>query len=275
MLDAARAGSPLTDTLLVSCHAHLGLGWNHDMYGSDADTMVATMDRLGIDVSCVSGSRALGPDLHGGNAEILAAIEAHPRRFIGTVVVNPHFQDESLRELDRWFAHSGFGMVKVHPEFHAYPLDGPNYEPLWRFVAERRIPVLTHTWGFGRGFDHPDQAGIVAERHPGLRLILGHAGGTPEGLHASIAVARRHPNVYLDTGTSLVYRGSIELLVEAVGADRVLFGTDATYIADAPQVARIAGSRLREEEKRQIFGFNLSALLRDADTDLPAFGATP
>jgi predicted TIM-barrel fold metal-dependent hydrolase len=272
MFDAARAGAPLADALLISCHAHLGRGWNHDMNGSDADTMVATMDRLGIDVSCVSGTRALGPDLEGGNADILAAVEQYPRRFVGTVVVNPHFPAESSRELDRWFARSGFGMLKVHPEFHAYPLDGPNYEPIWRFAAERRIPVLTHTWGFGRGFDHPDQAGVVAERHPELRLVLGHAGGTPEGLRASIAVAQRHPYVYLDTGTSLVHRGSIELLVKAVGADRVLFGTDATYIADAPQVARIAGSRLSEHEKRKIFGLNLSGLLRDADADLPAFG---
>src|SRR4029078_10930813 len=94
----------------------------------------------------------------------------------------------------------------------------------------------------------------VARRYPELVLVLGHAGGTPEGLRASVEVAEQCPNVYLDTGTSLVYRGSIESLVEAAGAERVLFGTDAVYLADAPQVARIAGSRISDTAKRQILG---------------------
>lgn len=270
MLGAVLEGKPLVQPLLVSCHAHLGLGWNHDMHGSDADTMVLTMDRLGIDISCVSGTRALGPDLVGGNAEIEAAVRAYPHRFVGTAVANPHFVNESLRELERLFEGPGFGMIKVHPEFHSYPLDGPQYEQIWRFAEERKIPVLTHTWGFGRGFDHPDQGDSVAERHPNLPLVFGHAGATPAGLLASVAAAQRNPNVYLDTATSLVYRGSLEFLARSVGADRILFGTDASYIADAPQVARIAGSRLSGAEMTMILGCNLAGLLSAAAVELPA-----
>jgi len=228
------------------------------------------MDRLGLDISCVSSARALGADLIGGNAEILAAVEAHPERFVGTVVFNPHHARESARELEQYLSRPGFGMVKVHPEFHSYPLDGPAYEPVWKIAAERRTPVLTHTWGFGKGYDHPDQGATVASRHPDVRLVLGHSGGTPDGLRASVDAARSHPHVYLDTGTSLVYRGSIEFLVEHAGADRVLFGTDASYLEDAPQVARVAGSNLSEDDKHKIFGRNLQSLLLDAEVDLPA-----
>jgi predicted TIM-barrel fold metal-dependent hydrolase len=155
-------------------------------------------------------------------------------------------------------------MIKIHPEFHAHPMDGAGYGDAFAFASEHRIPVLTHSWGVGRGLDHPDLARGIAERYPGMPFILGHAGGVPEGVHAAVAVAREAPSVLLDTGTSQVLRGAIEHMVEEVGADRVLFGTDAAYLADAPQVARIAGARIDEADKRKILGENLLGLLRAA-----------
>ena len=263
LTDAVVAGAPVASTFVVSCHAHLGLGWNHPTNGSDGDCMGKTMDAVGIDVSCVSSMRALGPDLTGGNAEVARTVRAAPDRYVGTVVFNPHFPAESLAEVERYFATGDFGMIKVHPEFHAYPMDGPGYRDMYRLASDRHVPVLTHSWGHGRGYDHPDLAYHLGAEFPELRLVLAHAGGTPDGLRASIAVAQRFPHVYLDTATSLVYRGSIEFLVEHVGPERIVFGTDAVYIADAPQLARVVGSDITDAAQRMILGGNLVGLLSD------------
>ena len=225
--------------------------------------MTETMDAIGIDVSCVSSMRAIGPDLTGGNAEIAGIVRAAPSRFVGVVVFNPYYVAESHAEIERYFSTGDFGMIKMHPEFHAYPMDGPGYRELYQLAEKLHIPVLTHSWGFGRGLDHPSLALNIAGAFPELRFILAHAGGTPAGLRASVEVAQHFPNVYLDTGTSLVYRGSIEYLVDSVGAGRVLFGTDAVYLADAPQVARIVGSNIEEEAQHRILGSNLVELLSD------------
>lgn len=256
------AGAPITGVPIVSCHTHVGIGWNHPINGSDAATMTRTMDLVGITHSCVSSMRAIGPDLAGGNAEIAEIVTATPDRFLGTVVANPHFPDESRAQLEQHFASGRFGMIKIHPEFHAYPMDGPGYDSTYEFADRHRIPILTHSWGFGRGLDHPSLSLNVANRYPSIPFILGHAGGTPDGVRASVAAALEAPSIQLDTATSLVYRGAIEFMVETVGADRVLFGTDASYLADAPQVARVAGARIDEDSKVLILGGNLLRLLR-------------
>jgi len=261
-------GGPVTSCFVLSGHTHLGVGWNHPMYGSDPETMLDTMDRVGIAVSCVSSMRALGSDMVGGNEQIAAATRAHPDRFIGTVVVNPHFPDESFAELETYFDTGSFGMIKIHPEFHAYPMDGDGYARAFAFANERHIPILTHSWGFGRGYDHPTRALRIASAYPDIPILLGHAGGTPDGIKTSVEVALEADSVYLDTASSHVYRGSIEYMAEELGADRVIFGTDASYLADAPQVARIAASRLDEPEKQQILGLNLARLLRETDVGL-------
>lgn len=262
------AGDPVVGCPVVSCHTHVGEGWNHPMHGSDAEHLLATMDRVGVSLSCVSAMRAIAADMVGGNAEVAELVRRHPGRFLGTVVANPYFPDESRQQLEQHFASGLFGMIKIHPEFHAYPMDGPGYRPVFAFADEHRIPVLTHSWGVGRGLDHPSLARGIAVDFPDMPFVLGHAGGVPEGVHASVAVARDAPSVYLDTATSMVYRGAIEHMVEEVGASRVLFGTDAPYLADAPQVARVAGARIDEADKRAILGANLLGLLRASAIDI-------
>jgi len=165
------------------------------------------------------------------------------------------------------FARPGVAMIKVHPSFHAYPLDGPAYEPVWVFAERRRIPVISHTWGEGRGFDHPLQAERVAQKHPRLPLILGHAGGSPAGVLAAIGAAKRTPNLYLDTGTSVIVRGATELQVKEAGADRVLFGSDCSYTAHPSLVGKVAYARIPEADKERVLGRNLAILLAAADLD--------
>jgi uncharacterized protein len=262
LLTSIQSGRPLTGALIIDCHAHIGWGYNHPQPRADAGSLVQVMDRLGVDRACISSSLALGPDVPAGNDEMLRALDDFPGRFVGAAVVNPRYPDEIDEELRRVFAHPHVGMVKVHPEMHAYPLDGPAYGPVWRFAEQRRIPVIAHTWGHGRGYDHPFQAERVARDHPAVPLILGHAGGTPDGVQASLAAAQRTDNLFLDTGTSLVFRGALELMVRALGAARVVFGSDCTYLALPPQLGKVVYAQLPDADKLAILGQNLLTLLR-------------
>lgn len=270
--ETIRAGRPLgQDVPVISGHTHVGAGWNLPVIDGSGDSILRSMDRCGIDISCISSMGSLSSDLEGGNAEVAREVERHPDRYIGTPVFNPHYPRESLRELERYFSRPGFGMIKVHPKFHSYAMDGPDYDRAWAFAAERRIPVLVHTWDQGDGVDHPLLAATVASRYPRVPLLLAHAGGTPAGVKVATTVAKEHPNLYLETSTGQGHRGFIEFLVDAVGADRVMFGTDAIYLDDAGQLGRVAGAELSEADKRKILGGNLLRLLRAADVQsLPA-----
>lgn len=264
------AGAPISGAVLVNCHAHIHTNWGLPRDDASPEGMLRTNDATGIAVSCISSSHAIGPDIPGGNDQVLDALRRYPRRFVGALAVNPNYPGEIESELERGFAAAGVGMVKLHPEWHAHAIDGPGYEPAWSFLARRRIPALIHTWGEGRGLDHPLLVERVAARYPTIPLILAHAGGTVGGLEVSAAIARRTPNIYLDTGTSVSLHNGIEYLVEHAGADRVLFGTDGAYLADPPQVAKVAAARIPDAAKEQIFGRNMIGLLRGTGLPLPA-----
>jgi predicted TIM-barrel fold metal-dependent hydrolase len=67
----------------------------------------------------------------------------------------------------------------------------------------------------------------LAARHPQVAFILAHVAGGGDWRH-TLAVARSHPNVYLDLSGSGVDGGMLEACLESVGADRLLWGSDIT-----------------------------------------------
>ena len=119
-----------------------------------------------------------------------------------------------------------------------------------RCAAPVRLPLYVHTgfdeW-YGWGYDLGDLERI-AERHPEIPLVLCHC-AFPR-LDWAAAMARRHPQVWLDTTNVF---GSIELAPEPARAglldkvadlfdaapDRIFFGTD--YPAAMGSLAELHG----------------------------------
>jgi predicted TIM-barrel fold metal-dependent hydrolase len=75
-------------------------------------------------------------------------------------------------------------------------------------------------------------------------------------------LARRLPNVYLDTAASIAYYGAFEKLVERVGADKLLLGSDFPYRDLGYQLGGVLLSSIGEPEKQAILGGNAARLFR-------------
>jgi predicted TIM-barrel fold metal-dependent hydrolase len=119
--------------------------------------------------------------------------------------------------------------LKVHPAFDNYPADTPALDPYLRVADEAGVPVTVHS---GPGPADPDLIRRLAERFPAVRFVLYHTFlGPPEGRRRASRHARDLPNIYLET--SWCRSTEVERLVREVGADRVLFGSDAA--TDGPQ----------------------------------------
>jgi predicted TIM-barrel fold metal-dependent hydrolase len=111
--------------------------------------------------------------------------------------------------------------------------DDPLLDPICRVAAERGVPVLHHIWQHRRR-DYPGQEAsdavelcALARRHPQVHFLLAHIGGGGDWIH-SLAAARDVPNVLVDLSGSGVDGGMMEECVEAVGAERLLWGCDLT-----------------------------------------------
>jgi predicted TIM-barrel fold metal-dependent hydrolase len=255
---------PLRGSWIIDSHAHLGAWYNFSIPDKSLEGYVRLLDRVGVQISCVTGMAAIGPHTHRGNALVAEAVRRYPERFVAYCTVNPNRPHEAEEELEHW----RMPLVKMHPATHAYPMDGPGYEPALRFAERYRCPVLIHVWQ-GDYCCEPERLGKLAERYPAVPFIAGHSGATESGIRQCIALAQQFPNVYLDPTCSRVYAGSIEALVGGPGPQQVLLGSDMGFYDLRPQVGRILFAHLSGADRRQILGENMRRLLLDAEL-LPA-----
>jgi len=259
----ALKGEPFEGALVFDCHGHFGPEAGFFIPGADTGAFLAVLDRVGIDRVAIS---TFANGLPYGNDVVAQAIASHPDRFVGWVRVNANYPELMERELARCTDDSGFRGIKVHPYCDQIPADDPRYEPVWRFSAEQEVPVLIHTWNSRRYTDalletcRPGIFEKIALEHPGAVLLLGHSGGEWDGIADTLGVAKKCPNIFLDTASSRLYPGIIERLIEELGAERILYGSDVPFLSPVPQIGKIVAAEIGEKEKRMILGGNAARL---------------
>lgn len=262
----ALRGEPL-GVPIVDAHAHLLHESRinaHFPFASPAG-MVESMDRLGIDSAIVS---VIGSG--DANADMLAAIAEFPRRLVGSVLVNPRYPESIADELERCFSHAGVRAIgEVHPTsyHHDYPVTGENYRTVWEFAEERRLPVLIHAGPTSEAARcRPSDLGVVAAAHPGMNVLIGHCGGYDSWqlLDEAIETTRRHDNVYLELSAMGRYYGVLEHLVDRVGQEKVVYGSDAPFHDWSAEVAHVCFAKVSDEAKERVFGGTMNRLLEEA-----------
>jgi predicted TIM-barrel fold metal-dependent hydrolase len=160
----------------------------------------------------------------------------HPDRFRGLAAVDLNRPMDAVRELRRRVEQDGFVGLRVVPWLWEAPPTDRRFYPLYAACVELGVPFCTqvgHTGPMrpsetGRPIPYIDQ---VALDFPELTIVCGHVGypWTEE----MVAVARKHPNVVIDTSAYTTRRLPAELvayLKTGSGRHKVLFGTNYPMI---------------------------------------------
>ncbi|MCK4282840.1 MAG: amidohydrolase family protein [Candidatus Brocadiae bacterium] len=251
-----RTGERPEDMEFCDCHGHLGGRWCHyHLPDCDLESIVGEMRRLGDRQACVFSFTGVSSDEFFGNDVVADAVRRYPNRFIGFTMLNQHRgRNEMRQELERCarlglrgvklLAYRG---VKPAPYYEDYPEEGLLDVPC-QWVHERKQIILNHNWG------PPAQLERLLAAYPDACFINGHT---------SLAYAdlmERYPNLYICSCPLLGPR-ECEEVVERIGADRLLFGTDLQDLPIAWGLGPILFARLPVEQKRMILGGNLQRLL--------------
>lgn len=168
-------------------------------------------------------------DVEQGNDALLALEREHPDAVRGYVTVNPNYTAHALAEIARCL---GAGMVGIKLAASRRAND-PLLDPICDLARERGVPVLQHVWQHRRrdwpGQEASDAAELcaLARRHPEVRFILAHIAGGGDWQH-SLGVLPPATNVFVDLSGSGVDGGMLEACLDAVGVERLLWGTDLT-----------------------------------------------
>jgi uncharacterized protein len=154
------------------------------------------------------------------NDMILAEAEASDGRLFPFSRLDPH--DDPLAEARRCLDNGTRGF-KLHPRAEGFNLDHPALQDVFALADEHRLPILCHA---GRGIPALGRHSIeVCSRHPGLRLILAHAGISD--LSWIWREAPAHPNLFFDTAWWLPT--DVQALFALVPPGQILMASDAPY----------------------------------------------
>ncbi|MHB8865049.1 MAG: amidohydrolase family protein [Pirellulaceae bacterium] len=246
--------------MIIDAHCHLGRSPQFHFPDVSLRMLLAIMDRLSIDRAVCCHLAMLQGAWELGCQESIAAFRESAGRVAFYAACDPAVPDE-LEHVARCLDREEFVGVKIHPSLHGCDADDNRYDDVWQLAARRRVPILTHSWDISaqnpaQKFSFPSRFETYAARYPEVTLILGHAGGRYQGHIAAADLARRYPNVLLDTAGDCYTLGLVEYLVEQAGADKVLFGSDLTWIDPRTQLGMIYDANITTAAKQQILGLN-------------------
>jgi predicted TIM-barrel fold metal-dependent hydrolase len=188
----------------------------------------------------------------GARERLIPAASVHPR-------------DPLRLEKLRRHAARGARAVKLHPAAQRFFPDAPEAMEIYRECGRLGLVVVFHAGRAGIEPSYTHQFTLIRnyqpmlERFPEVQFVLGHAGA--RDVADALPLARRHANAWLGIhgqGVSTLHR-----LIEELGADRLLFGSDWPFYHLAATLAKVLMvTEGRPEQRRAILRGNADRLLR-------------
>ncbi|APR86901.1 Putative antibiotic-resistance protein [Minicystis rosea] len=230
------------------------------------DMTVAAMDAAGVEFGLLSAWCAPEGWLI-SNDEVASFVAAHPTRLAGLAGVDLRHPMRAVRELRRCVRELGFKGLRVIPWLWGLPPNDRRYYPLYAECVELGVPFCTqvgHTGPLrtsetGRPIPYLDD---VALDFPELVIVAGHIGypWTEE----MIALARKYPNVYIDTSAYTAKRYPPELVryLARDGRDKVLFGSNFPMILPQKALADLDSLGLDEGARAAFLAGNARRVFR-------------
>lgn len=291
--------------------------------GIFSEQRLKDMDEAGIDMQVISAlpwhEGLVNPEegtamARMTNDEIAAIIQKYPGRFAGFAALACQDPEAATAELNRAVSQLGLKGAMIYSHIQGQYLDHPKFRPVFAMAEKLNVPIYLHPkgpspdmmrpyqdyflWGPTLGFAADTalhamrliDSGLFDE-HPGLKMILGHAGeGLPFWLHRMGVgdmptggsggdprtstggviprpLCKKRPGQYiLDnfyiTPSGMLWEPVLMFLHTVLGADRMLFAVDYPAGSNIEGVRLIESLPISDKDKAKIFHMNTEKLLR-------------
>ncbi len=197
------------------------------------------------------------------NEEIAKAVAESPEHFIGLGTVPLQDPGSAASEVRRVVTKLGLVGVEIGTNILGRNLDDPGLEPFWQACEEVGAVIFVHPasvfspertskYRMDLSIGYTSETGIAAasvvmsgllERHPGLHLCFAHGGGTfpwllPrldrtwqifDDVKSMTAMKPSEAAKWLTYDTLTYDPVNLHLLIDRLGADRLVMGTDYPF----------------------------------------------
>ena len=237
------------------------------------DDLKQEMDSQNVGHAVLHAEFEIGDPADAMNEAVAKVVADDPDRFtgIGTFSTDPLHIMRALDQIE-FCKQAGMVGVTTQPSFFHMPIDDRRLYPIYAKACELDLMVCLHT-GVNYGVthpirnDHPLMLDDVACDFPNLKLVACHAGWP--WVAEMVAVARKHPNVYMEfgglapkyvgasgTGWEVMHRFMNSLL-----QDQILFGTDWPVISQDRALSEWRELGLKPAVLEKALGANAARLI--------------
>jgi aminocarboxymuconate-semialdehyde decarboxylase len=235
------------------------------------------------------------------NDAIAALCASDPKRFVGLGAVSLQHPERAARQLETLVRDRGFKGVEISTRADDSDIAERRFDPFWTKADELGAVVFIHPWGTTLGtrlschylmntIGQPFETTVclsklmfsgTLDRRRRLKIIAAHGGGYlplymgrsnhARAVRPGVTGCECRPSDYLKRiwFDSVVYEpAGLKRLIDAVGVDRVLLGTDYPFDMGHYDPASLLAD-LDETSQRMILGETAATLLELAHSDPP------
>ena len=226
-----------------------------------ADTFAATLEELGVVKfagSVVGKYREENETdwdkVKRHNDTALELKKKYGDKYIVGFGVHPRFVKESLAEIDRMHALGVKLVGELVPYMDGYSYADSGFDEILDRIEKYGMILSLHTM-------EEEAMDAMLEKHK--IITIGAHPGEKRSVMAHIERMKRFDHYYLDiSGTGVFRHGMIRYVMDSVGAERILYGSD--FPTCNPSVfygSVVHDSLLSDKEREMLFYYNAAKLL--------------
>lgn len=201
--------------------------------------------------------------VHACNEEMLELREALGAAYVPGMMVHPDYVRESTAEMERLYAQGVRLVGELVPYSHGWEdYACPGFSKILDAAQDLGMVVSIHSMG-------DDAMDAMAKAHPGCKIVFAHP-GEAEAVERHMKRLKGSENFYLDlSGTGLFRHGVLRALIDEVGVEKILFGTDYPICNPYMYVGGVGlDPLLSKGEKEAVFSGNVRRLFGQVGLEL-------
>ena len=269
---------------------------------TDINRRIRDMDATGVDMHVLSVPPGLlnrpTETVRWLNNGIAETVDQDRHRFIGLATAPMDTPEEAPGELERAVKELGLRGVEIGSNVHGMNLDAREFAPFYGKLQELDVPVFIHPvnvlgaermglYHLGNLLGNPTDTAVAAaslifggvlKEFPTLKFYLAHGGGSCPYLRgrwehgwkvrtdAKVNITRSPSDyfklLHFDSLTHSI--PALSYLVESVGAERIMLGSDYPFDMGDPDPVKTVASlpHLSKSQKELILDGNARALFK-------------
>ena len=211
--------------MIVDCHTH----WSHNVgEPGDPTRFIAVMKSHNVTHAAIFPVLGLCDDTqikadHDDIAVVCQKSGGMMLPFCTAAMWNTQY---AIDEVNRCLGRLGFRGIKLHPWLQGFSLNMDVMDLICELAESFDVPIFFHDGT--PPFSLPSQVGMLARRHPRVKLVLGHC-GLFDMWREAITVLNTEPNLYgCICGP---YPAAIKEIINNGPTDRLVWGSDYGFSA--------------------------------------------